>query len=240
MDTIWSRLGAVFSGLPTRGVSGVGSVLEAIRNMFGSDPTLRRQVGFSIAMIALSAKMARADGVVTQDEVRAFHRIFEIPQGEMRNVLRLYNLAQADTAGYETYARQLAGLCGSGHDNCLLLQDILDGLFYIAEADGFVHEREIAYLRRIAEIFRIDAVHFERVLARHARPSGSDPYAVLDLPPDSEFELVRKRYRKLVSENHPDRLIARGMPKDFIAIATNRLAAINGAYEMIEKSRVTA
>jgi len=240
MDTIWSRLGVALAGLPALGASGVGSLLETLRATFRGDPALRRQVGFSIAMIALSAKMARADGVVTQDEVRAFHGIFEVPAGEMRNVQRVYNLAQGDTAGFETYARQLAALCGTGDDNCLLLQDILDGLFFIAEADGIVHEREVAYLRRIAEIFRIDAVHFNRVLARHARPTGNDPYAVLDLPVDTDFDLVRKRYRSLVVENHPDRLIARGMPKDFIAIATNRLAAINGAYEMIEKSRVPA
>lgn len=240
MDSVWSRLGAALVSLSARGASGVGSLLEVIRTMFGGDPALRRQVGFSIAMIALSAKMARADGVVTQDEVRAFHKIFEIPAGEMRNVQRLYNLAQADTAGFEAYARQLANICGSGDDNCLLLQDILDGLFYIAEADGVVHEREVDFLRRVSEIFRIDAVHFQRLLARHARPMGADPYAVLDLPIDSDFGVVRKRYRTLVSENHPDRLIARGMPADFISIATNRLAAINSAYELIEKSRVPA
>ena len=240
MDSVWSRLGAALLSLPARGASGIGSLLEAIRTMFVGDPALRRQVGFSVAMIALSAKMARADGVVTQDEVRAFHRIFEIPPDEMRNVQRLYNLAQADTAGFETYAYQLANLCGSGDDNCLLLQDILDGLFYIAEADGIVHEREVEFLRRVSEIFRIDALHFERLLARHARPMGADPYAVLDLPIDTEFGAVRKRYRTLVAENHPDRLIARGMPADFISIATNRLAAINSAYEMIERSQVPA
>ena len=240
MDTVWSRLGAALMSLPALGASGVSSLLDAVRTMFVGDPVLRRQVGFSIAMIALSAKMARADGVVTQDEVRAFHKIFDIPPDEMRNVQRLYNLAQADTAGFEAYARQLANLCGSGDDNCLLLQDILDGLFYIAEADGIVHEREVVYLSRVAEIFRIDEPHFQRLLARHARPMGADPYAVLDLPADTDFGMVRKRYRTLVAENHPDRLIARGMPADFIAIATNRLAAINGAYELIEKSQVPA
>ncbi|HEV7414655.1 MAG TPA: DnaJ family molecular chaperone [Tianweitania sediminis] len=240
MDSIWSRIGAMLSSLPSRSLSGFSAVIEAIRTTFRGDPELRKRVGFSVAMIALSAKMARADGVVTQDEVRAFHDIFEVPDGEMRNVQRLYQLAQQDTAGFEAYAAQLAGLCGSGDENCLLLEDILDGLFFIAEADGHVHEREIAYLQRIAEIFRIDEVHFKRVLARHAQASDWDPYAVLDLAPDAAFEQVRKRYRSLVAENHPDRLIARGMPADLIAIATSRLAAINAAYEAIERSRVLA
>lgn len=240
MTTILSRVGLALADLTARGTASIGSLLEAIRNVFVGDPAMRRQVAFSVAMIALSAKMARADGVVTQAEVRAFHQIFEIPKGEERNVQRLYDLAQSDTAGYEAYAHQLAGLCGWGDKNCPLLEDILDGLFFIAEADGYVHDREIAYLRRVSEIFRIDAVHFNRVLARHARLEGTDPYAVLDLPSDSDFAQVRKRYRMLVAENHPDRLIARGMPADFIKIATSRLAAINNAYEMIEKSRVPA
>lgn len=240
METVWSRIGAMLASLPSRSASGLVALFEAIRTSFRGDPDLRKQVGFSIAMIALSAKMARADGAVTQDEVRAFHDLFEVPDAEMRNVQRVYNLAQADTAGFEAYASQLAQLCGSGDENCLLLEDILDGLFFIAEADGVVHDREVTYLKRVAEIFRIDEVHFHRVLARHARQSGQDPYAVLDLPASAGFDLVKKRYRTLVAENHPDRLIARGMPADFIAIATSRLAAINMAYEAIERSRIVA
>ncbi len=240
METIWTRVGSALNYLSERGMTGLNSLLEAIRTLIQGDSDLRRRVSFSVAMIALSAKMARADGVVTQDEVRAFYRLFEIPAGEMRNVQRLYNLAQSDTAGFEVYARQMAGLCGSGHDNCMVLQDVLDGLFFIAEADGFVHEDEVEYLRRIAEIFSVDAVHFNRILLRHARPGGTDPYDVLDLPNDSDFSTVRKRYRTLVAENHPDRLIARGMPAEFVKIATSRLAAINNAYELIERSRVPA
>lgn len=240
MTHIWSRLGHLLSDLATRGATGVSALLELVRSAFRSDPELRRKVAFSIAMIALSAKMARADGIVTPAEVAAFHRIFEVPAEEMQNVRRLYSLAQQDTAGFEAYAGQLAGMCGGEEENCLLLEDVLDGLFTIAEADGYVHEREIAYLARVAEIFRIDAVHFDRILSRHVRKGGINPYAVLDLPVDTPFEMVRRRYRVLVAENHPDKLIAHGMPAEFIAIANNRLAAINGAYETIEKSRVTA
>src|SRR5690349_20633236 len=94
--------------------SGVGGIVEAVRTVFGGNAELRRRVAFSVAMIALSAKMAKADGIVTQDEVRAFQQIFEIPLAERHNVARLYDLAKQDVAGFEAYAKQMAGLCGSG------------------------------------------------------------------------------------------------------------------------------
>ena len=118
-------------------------------------------------MIALSAKMAKADGVVTQDEVRAFQEIFAVPADEARNVARLYEIANKDIAGFEAYAEQMAEMCGSGRENCAMLAEILDGLFYIATADGVLHEREGDFLKRIAEIFKIDDAHYRSILARH-------------------------------------------------------------------------
>ncbi|MEW6632907.1 MAG: DnaJ family molecular chaperone, partial [Pseudomonadota bacterium] len=180
-------------------------------------------------------KMAKADGIVTQDEVRAFQEIFEVPPEETRNVARLYDIAKQDVAGFEIYAQRMAQLCGSGHGNCVMLEDILDGLFHIAKADGLIHEREGQFLHRIAEIFQIDEAHYEAILSRHVSLGSADPYAVLGIERGKPFEEVRKRYRKLISDNHPDRLIARGLPQEFIKIATTRVAAINAAYEMIER-----
>ena len=131
--SIWTRLGEFASSIAASAVSGVTDMAEALRTYFAGDPELRRRVAFSVAMIALSAKMAKADGVVTQDEVRAFQEIFSIPPEEARNVTRLYEVAQADIAGFETYAQRMAKLCGSGHPNCRMLEDILDGLFHIAK-----------------------------------------------------------------------------------------------------------
>jgi DnaJ like chaperone protein len=140
---------------------------------------LRRRVAFSIAMIALSAKMAKADGVVTQDEVRAFQQIFIVPPDQTRNVARLFDLAKQDIAGFEAYAERLAGLCGDGRPDCAMLEDILDGLFHIAAADGVVHEREVGFLRRISEIFAtrfpatsIPGGSWGWSSARHSRRSG--------------------------------------------------------------------
>ncbi|MEX0345125.1 MAG: TerB family tellurite resistance protein [Rhizobiaceae bacterium] len=231
--SIWTRVGEFVSRVSTNALSGV---VEAVHTVFEGDPETRRRVAFSIAMIALSAKMAKADGVVTQDEVKAFQQIFEVPPDETKHVARLYNLAKSDVAGFEAYAERMARLCGTGHANCPMLEDILDGLFHIAKADGVVHERELVYLGRVAEIFQFDQVHFNRLVARHAITHGGDPFVVLGVSRDADRGEIRRRYHELVRENHPDRLIARGVPEEFHAIANERLAAINAAYEAIEAS----
>jgi DnaJ like chaperone protein len=233
--SIWQNLGDFISRASGAAGAGVAGILEAVRTVFGGDPELRRKVAFSVAMIALSAKMAKADGIVTQDEVRAFRKIFDVPPAEVRNVTRLYDLAQADVAGFELYAERVARLCGSGRPNCAMLTDVLDGLFFIAKADGVLHEREGRFLHRISEIFEIDEARYQSILARHVDLGDADPYTVLGIQRGKPLEEVRKHYRRLVAENHPDRLIARGLPQEFIAIATTRIAAINAAYELIEK-----
>lgn len=216
----------------------LSSLIEAIKTAFSGDPELRRRVAFSVAIIALSAKMAKADGIVTQDEVRAFQEIFSVPPEEQRNVARLYDLARQDVAGFEAYAQQMAGLCGSGARNCQILEDILDALFHIAKADGVLHEGEQVFLRRVAEIFEVDEAHYARIEARHVLGARANPYTVLGVSEDATFEDIKKSYRLLVVENHPDRMIARGVPEEFVAIANTRLAALNAAYEQIEKDRL--
>ncbi|TYR32365.1 DnaJ family molecular chaperone [Mesorhizobium microcysteis] len=231
--SIWARISEFLTTVPANALS---NLIEAVRTVFEGNPELRRRVAFSIALIALSAKMARADGIVTQAEVRAFQQIFVVPPDQTRNVALLFDLAKQDVAGFEAYAHQMAGLCGSGQRNCAMLEDILDGLFHIAKADGHIHEREVAFLRRVAEIFEIDETHFESILSRHAILGENDPWRVLGLERGTPFDAVRSHYRRLVADNHPDRLIARGVPEEFLAIANSRLAAINGAYEAIERS----
>ncbi|MFC7064536.1 J domain-containing protein [Brucella rhizosphaerae] len=235
--SIWVRIGEFVTSVT---LSAISSVIEAVRTVFEGDADTRRRVAFSIAMIALSAKMAKADGVVTQDEFRAFQSIFSVPPEENAHVVRLYNLAQQDVAGYESYARQLAGLCREGDENCHLLEDILDGLFHIATADGYVHDKEMAFLSSVAEIFGFDEESFERIALRHVNRGEADPYAILGLVRGVSFEDARKRYRSLVKEHHPDRLFAEGLPLEFINIANARLAAINAAWASVEKQLETA
>jgi DnaJ like chaperone protein len=121
-----------------------------------------------------------------------------------------------------------------------VLEDIIDGLFHIAKSDGAVHEKELAFLTRVAEIFRMTEERFHEIMARHVHSAGVDPYKILGVSPKDDFSLIRKRYRVLVSENHPDTLVARGVPEEFHAIANDRMAALNAAYEAIEKERRAA
>jgi DnaJ like chaperone protein len=235
MQIVWS-LGALVRALPAQGMQTLEALLDRIHALFDSDREKRRQVAFSVAMIALSAKMAKADGVVSQAEIAAFQQIFSIPPEEMRNVFRLYDLARQDVAGYEAYAAKMAGLCDDDGRSCALLADVLDGLFHIAKADGMVHPRELDFLREIAVIFGLADEEFAAIRYRHVAVGKDGPYAVLGLDPGEGAERVRARYLELVKENHPDRLAARGVPDEFMAIGIERMKAINAAYATVAKS----
>ena len=227
--SVWSSLGQIVAAIQTGGAQLVDRLVQLVL----ARPEGIHRVGFTVAMIALSAKMAKADGVVTMDEVIAFHELFDVPPGEERNVTRLFNLAQQDIAGFEVYAKKLADLFPYDHKTLL---DILDGLFHIAKADGVVHDDEISYLARVAELFGLDEREFSQVLARHVR-DGDNPYAVLGLGPEASDEEVKAKYRREVLETHPDRLIARGVPEEFVRIANERLAALNAAWAQIRAER---
>jgi DnaJ like chaperone protein len=237
--SIWGKLSGAAAGLLAGGPLGAlfgaitGHVL--IDRPHSSDPD-HPGIAFTIAIIALAAKMAKADGTVTHDEVDAFRRIFRVPPQEEANVRRIFNFARQDTAGYETYARQIAHLF---RGRPAILEDVLDGLFEIASADGVLHPGELSFLERVADIFGFTPDAFARIRAAHFAPERADPYAVLGVAREASDEEIKRTYRLLVRENHPDSLIARGVPEEFIALANEKLAAINGAYETIRRSRQT-
>ncbi|MHA1189321.1 MAG: TerB family tellurite resistance protein [Alphaproteobacteria bacterium] len=230
--SVWTRVGELLAGGADAVAATVGSIRDLIKVVASGE--VRRDVAFTIAMIALSAKMAKADGIVTQDEVRAFREIFQIPKGEERNVSRVYDMAKQGIGGFDSYARDVAGMFV---DEPAVLEDILDGLFHIAKADTVIHEGELAYLEQVATIFGFDALAFNRIKGRHALDGANDPYVVLGADPDWDTATLRRHYLDLVTQNHPDRLIARGVPEEFIRIANDRLAAINAAWETIEAQR---
>ncbi|MDP2621938.1 MAG: DnaJ family molecular chaperone [Hyphomicrobiales bacterium] len=232
--TTWGRIGEIASRVAQGTGLGplVDRLIETVSNYGSADG--RRRVAFSVAMIALAAKMAKADGVVASSEVDAFRDLFAVPEGEEANVKRLFDLAKQDIAGFEIYAKRIRDLYPDGEE---ILEDIIDGLFQIAKADGIVHERELGFLSRVAEIFGIDETCFEQIAARHVRARDRDPYLVLGISREASGAEIKRHYRKLVAEHHPDRLIARGVPVEFVSIANDRLAAINEAYERIAKER---
>jgi DnaJ like chaperone protein len=193
-----------------------------------------RDAAFTLALVALSAKMAVADGVVTHSEVRAFRSMVDIPKDAERQVEKLFALAQEDVAGYQSYARKIRRLFVETPDT---LEHVLDGLFVIAKADGMIHEDELDYLHEVSGIFGFDEARFEQILAQHAVLEGANPYMVLGLSPDASDGEVRRVYRLLVQEHHPDRLHAKGVPDELMSLATARMAAINEAYSTISKMR---
>jgi DnaJ like chaperone protein len=231
--SIWQRIGVVMGSFSQRtGVAG------SLANALDPDTWLPggRDAAFTLALIALSAKMAVSDGVVTASEVHAFRKTVIIPPGIEAQVERLFALAQRDVGGYEAYARKIGRFFTGAPDT---LEHVLDGLFSIAAADGMIHEAELDYLKRVSDIFGFDAARFEQIAAQHVYlDDGSDPYMVLGLMPGASKDEVRRVYRRLVAEHHPDRLIAKGVPEELIGVATARMAAINHAYAQIIRPRL--
>lgn len=219
--SIWERIGEALSALAN------GENLSDVLGRLRTPP--ERTIGFTIAVIALGAKMAKADGQVTKDEVAAFRQVFHIPPHEEANAARVFNLARSDVAGFDGYARQIVNLFGKGDP---VLVDVLDGLFNIAMADGVYHPGEDALLKQVAEIFGVDERCFRSLRARHA-PDPHDPYDVLGVELDDSPAAIRARWRQLVRETHPDQMIARGVPEEAVKTATRKLAEINLAYETI-------
>ena len=230
--SVWGKVSGAAAGLMVGGP--VGALVGAVAGHFILDREADPGVTFTIAVIALAGKMARADGVVTEEEFNIFRQVFVIPPEQEANVRRVFNLARQDVAGFEHYARQIARLFVG---NPAMLEDILDGLFEIAKADGVLHPGESAFLEKVAEIFGFAPNEFRRIRASHFAPDLSDPYVILGVSYVADENEIKQTYRRLVRENHPDSLMARGVPAEFIKLATDKLAAINTAYEKIQQER---
>jgi len=197
----------------------------------------RDEAAFSMALIALSAKMAKADGVVTDDEIEAFREFFQFPDEEASKVRMVYNLAQQDVAGYEQYLGQVARIYA---DAPMVLEDVLDCLYYIAAADGVAHPHEMALLDKAAEVIGVSTAAVRRIKSAHLGLGDDDPYVILNLEPAVSDDALKAAYRRLVKEHHPDAIIARGVPASLVRIAEKRLAAINTAYEAILRERAAS
>ncbi len=239
-------IGALLGGIAGHAVDSMRSDLKRVRGagelpgdeqagfqaeMPGGEST--RQVAFTVGVIVLGAKIAKVDGKVTPDEVRAFKQVFHVPPEEEKNVGRLFNMARRDARGFEPYARQLGRLFA--HEPAVL-ERLLDALFHIARADGEVTEPELAYLEQVARLFNFDRQTWERIKAANVEDTDS-PYKILGVAPDASDEEIKSRHRTLVREHHPDRLIAQGMPEEMVQVANEQLARINSAYDEIRKLR---
>ncbi len=189
-------------------------------------------VGFTTAVIGLAAKMAKADGEASESELRAAARVFRPPPGEETAFRRAFSIAKQTVHGYESYAKHIGRKYRA---RPCLLEDVLDGLFQIALADGRIEAAELAYLGKVAEHFGFSEIEFRRIKATNLGPDADDPYTILGLLPGASMEDVRRAWRRLAAENHPDRMASRGAPPEFVAIARDKTAAINAAYARISK-----
>jgi len=220
--SLWSRIAAALSALAQ------GEPLSDVFDHLRTPP--EKTVAFAIAVIALGAKMAKADGHVTRNEVAAFREVFTIPKAEEENAAKVFNLARQDVAGFEEYAERIAKMLRKQEAP---LCDLMEGLFYIAMADGEYHEAEDQFLTRVAEIFGIPQRAFRTLRSRFVPDAQPDPYDVLGVSPGDDVDTIRAAWRKAVRENHPDQMYARGVPEEAIHLAERKLIAINRAWSEI-------
>lgn len=217
--SIWTRIVETINALTS------GESLLRLFENFRRPP--EKSVAFTIAVIALSAKMAKADGLVTRDEVSAFREVFTIAPEDEPNAARVYNLARQDVAGFDTYARRIAAMF---KDDRAALTDLMEGLFHIAMADGGYHPAEEAFLQEVSTIFGLGDRCFRALRSRFVADAAPDPYAVLGVDPGASPAELRAAFRRAVMESHPDRLRAHGVPDEALAMAEDRIRAINAAW----------
>jgi DnaJ like chaperone protein len=230
--SIWTRIAEALSALAK------GEPLSVVFDRLRAAPEPQQSLGFTIAVLALGAKMAKADGTVTRDEVTAFRRIFTIPDGEEAHAAQVFNLARQDVAGFDAYARKIARLfnpegksiCADDHH---VLVDVLEALFQIALADGSYHPGEDAFLTAVADAFGLDERCFRTVRARLVEGAPRDPYDVLGVQPGASKAAARQAWKDLVRDTHPDILQARGVPPEAMKLAERRMQMINAAWREI-------
>lgn len=220
--SIWTRISDALSALAN------GESLSEVFDRLRTPP--ERSIAFTIAVIALGAKMAKADGQVTKDEVTAFREVFQIAREDEANAARVFNLARTDIAGYQEYARSIQRMFA---DDPNTLRDLMEGLFHIAIADGQYHPDEDRFLSEVAGIFGLSDAGFQALRCRFVSDAKPDPYSVLGVTPDTPPSEIRKAWRKLVRETHPDSMMARGVPEEAIKLAEKRMRDINRAWDEI-------
>lgn len=224
--SIWTRISDALAALAS------GESLTEVFDRLRTPP--ERSVAFAIAVIALGAKMAKADGQVTRDEVVAFREVFQIARKDEAGAARVFDMARTDVAGYQEYARKIAGMFDADSG---ALCDLMEGLFHIAMADGFYHPGENEFLEEVARIFGQTDAQFKALRARFVPDAPKDPYTVLGVEPGLPLPEIRKVWRKLVRDTHPDAMIARGVPEEAIRLAEKKMIDINRAWDEINTSR---
>ncbi len=221
------------------------TILGAGARMFGppqspdgdGTPGKIDEAGLVAALVALGAKMAKADGQVRREEVAAFKRVFQANAENEAGIARFFDLARQTTLGYERYARIIAKRFRA---QPAALEDVMDGLFHIALADGIVTDEEMAFLERVGDIFGFSEREFSRIKIAHMGRASDDPYLILGIDEDISDADLKRAYRRMASANHPDKMIARGLPKELMGLANHKMAMVNRAYSEIRGHRMNS
>lgn len=236
--SIWGNLVGGFIGFSFAGPIGalIGSIIggkisSARRGGFQQNFAQSQQI-FAISLVILTAKLAKADGQVSKEELIAIKEKLKVPDHEIDQVGKIFDKAKEDSLGYEPYAKQIAQIY---QNKPAVLDEVINILFYIAESDGKVSNSELAMIKNIAQIFNLTDIQFEGIKESRKGSDKLNPYIVLGCTSNDDFATIRKKYLQLSKEHHPDALISKGVPQEVIEESKKKMRAINSAFDKIEK-----
>ena len=235
---IWGSLIGGMIGLSLGGPFGmllgslIGGKISRAKSRAGLGSFAQPQQIFALSLIVLSAKLSKADGQVSKEELIAVKDKLRIPDNELDQVGKIFNKAKEESTGYEQYAQQIAQIYKG---NINVLEEVINILFYIAEADGNISDSELQMIEHIAQIFGLSEIQFNSIKESRKSSDKLNPYVVLESKPDDEIDIIRKRYLKLSKEHHPDLLMSKGVPQEVINESKAKMRAINSAWDQVQK-----
>ena len=236
--SIWGSLLGGVIGFSFGGPFGalLGSFLGGKISRLNSSKTIGNQQNsqevFALSLIILSAKLSKADGHVSKEELIAIKDKLQIPDSEIDQVAKIFNKAKDESTGYEPYAKQIAEIF---RGNLNVLEEVINILFYIAEADGHVSNDEETMIANIAYIFGLSQKQYQSIKESRKTSDKLNPYIVLESQPKDDLKTIRKNYIKLSKEHHPDLLISKGVPVEVINESKNKMRSINAAWDQVQK-----
>ena len=236
--SIWGSLIGGMIGFSLGGPFGMllgsllGGKISRSRTSHGFQARAQSQQIFALSLIVLSAKLSKADGQVSREELLAVKDKLKIPENEIDEVGKIFNKAKEESSGYEPYAKQIAQFY---QGNINVLEEVINVLFYIAESDGKVSTEELVMIENISKIFGLTQIQFESIKESRKGSDKLNPYVVLESDPNDDLSTIRKKYLQLSKEHHPDLLISKGVPQEVINESKNKMRAINSAWTQIQK-----